>query len=902
MLFINSFLVVIFCLHIALGTKYELEDLRDIPNRFLKYIDTAPPTNPIKSLCQFTCTYKGTKAIFKDVEPQSHLLIAGEDLKEGTSIIKTLQGNGASEPMLRFFEEGKVQLVNVFVNRYVPEAFRARGSQVYNTNGIHYEEAVKVFFQQGGDAETVKEGCLHLIGLVYLEDDKQWNAVVKQVDGQWAKLVEKQDVRVAEFGKSEVQLVYWAGGAIPPKSLVASLTSLFRKLLRHDDEKSRRESTRQSHPKKDGKKSDSMQASTQNLYDTSFQYQNPIVFDPDVDGYVKKGEPGLVAFKVEEPVVFDPVVDMYVRKGQPGIVPYPGYTPASSSASIQRPKKVRSSERNHRASTSSIGSSKAKSSHQKYLWESVEAPGRIPSPPTLHKGKLGEEAEGEPGAPSHQGSSQFLLAGEMSRPSYYIEPLSMKPAGRPLKKSFDAKNSGYYSPEEEQVEGIPSKIKEKRRKGQSMEPASVIAHHGYWVQPVEVKSLPNQPGSYFLVVSRYTLRAIDNYLKRGQFGARICGLNNGLAPTSQSQVIQLLMRAKYPGLEISRYDWEREFTPAEAQLMGDLSLVVSARAFDNGKLLVNKKIETKKHLPKPKKKSSIYTLKDLLISKDTDGESKEQIKQFSEPRNTILAYVTGSLRFDRFPDHLEATKEKTLPMLRAYVRRLLPVLVAFSRIMGERGQRGLVSIPAIGCGIYRGHLTPSQIHIQFLAVLRYMLAKYNKSFPHIDLFLTTYSVEMEPIERDLIYSSKLFIGYYPNNRTTRGFQLESLNHITLYEQIIASKYGKFLNKLGTPMSSYGQLFVVVGSTHFSWPGNNWLLNERSNDEAAKTASTDVLQILTGIPESNCLYIVSMNGFLPVEYNNWCALLDSNQGACIKTEGKIYVHDAETGTISNFIPK
>lgn len=350
----------------------------------------------------------------------------------------------------------------------------------------------------------------------------------------------------------------------------------------------------------------------------------------------------------------------------------------------------------------------------------------------------------------------------------------------------------------------------------------------------ETKKKGSLPSDYFVITSMQTYKKMEGMVLEQKFGSAVTRLNSNknVVVKDVDGLVQAQFASRLPNVFAETFDWTKTYTKEECSILGDTSMIIQdALAYDNG------------------------TWKEPTVKKI--------------PEYITLGFVSGALRIPGYPDSTENIAE-------LYARRLVPVFAAFSALMSgsDPKGRGLVTMPAIGCGAFRGTLTLEEATQEFVAILRDILDTYKAShFPNLDFWLgLNQAMEIKNITED----------------AKRGLLIE----ITTLGQLEASSaycHGIFDSSL------WSRRFSVAASDPFSWPGNDWLSGSRWTDDGVKGAATNILKILTGYDGE---YSTKVNGYVPSPvktflktevFPTWSQLIKRLK-LIIKTQERVYVYD------------
>lgn len=201
-----------------------------------------------------------------------------------------------------------------------------------------------------------------------------------------------------------------------------------------------------------------------------------------------------------------------------------------------------------------------------------------------------------------------------------------------------------------------------------------------------------------------------------------------------------------------------------------------------------------------------------------------------------------------------------------YTDRFLPVLVAFNQIAKTRGTRGLVTVPGIGAGYFKGTFESEAITWLLFWTFSRLSSKKGHLFPHIDIWLSCRSkpsilsgnyTPARPQDPDLekfetFYQKykdqtdevvkkpalpRIFVQSY--EKTKAGGVLHQLDPAILFQEAL-KKEPYVCQFEDAKVPEYGTRMSLVAWDHFSWPGNDWTIGSRISDDGVKGAATSAL--------------------------------------------------------------
>lgn len=339
-------------------------------------------------------------------------------------------------------------------------------------------------------------------------------------------------------------------------------------------------------------------------------------------------------------------------------------------------------------------------------------------------------------------------------------------------------------------------------------------------------------------IEKYKMRLNDNISLSGH-RLRAQLKKKPLNDLTTLEFIESLLATKVPRVFAERqsYGSSEEWSPEDARVLGDMSVVMPVKVFDNGQC-----VKPKVHSP-PFDAYLMYTPGALFI----------------KGCGVDYPQVVGNGNFD---------DKKYFEL---YERRLLPSLRFASDEAGLKGTKAIVTVPGIGCGCFSGPFA-NDLPSKFDVVLRKLLEKYVAQLPNISLvYFGVYSTES-------VKDSQ----YYGNIRYMR----------------IGSSCPEYLNLLESP-AEFGKdykdhvLFSFVAWDHVSFPGNDFFDHYREKD-GVKAASTSSMTSLLGVEGE---YHVNEYKYLPKHYPDMLWSNVAQKARIVPTEGRLHVLKTESGKIS-----
>lgn len=336
---------------------------------------------------------------------------------------------------------------------------------------------------------------------------------------------------------------------------------------------------------------------------------------------------------------------------------------------------------------------------------------------------------------------------------------------------------------------------------------------------------------YTVVFSAETAEKINRYQDGLSSGAAVAGalLKRQLSAGPDVSVLSFeeftdrILATKKPRIfaedEIrgGGHDWN----DAELSILGDIGVAVPAQAFDNG----------------------------------VWNPAAAGFETHSPPMATTLLFTPGALLAKgagyagQTPDEQEIVKGGKIDRA-AYEalveRRLLPLLVHASAMTVSSGTKAIVTMPAVGAGVFAGDFR-GQMGGLLESALEKLLEKHAARLGGIAVVY--YAPFNECADRD--YDAK---GILLRTRVQGGGAGKSL-------LCRAEDYEE-----GADVFDRLSHFKVVAWDHVSLPGNDFFAGSRHTDDGVSAAATDVMKTLTGIPGD---YDASTGKYQPpVGYATW----------------------------------
>uniref|UniRef100_A0A1B6MK10 Macrodomain effector MavL domain-containing protein n=1 Tax=Graphocephala atropunctata TaxID=36148 RepID=A0A1B6MK10_9HEMI len=276
-------------------------------------------------------------------------------------------------------------------------------------------------------------------------------------------------------------------------------------------------------------------------------------------------------------------------------------------------------------------------------------------------------------------------------------------------------------------------------------------------------------------------------------------------------------------------DWNR----SELEILGDISVAMAVKVFDNGVWGVYEK-RFKAHEP-PIAATLLFTPGPLLHGNNFRGPTPD---------------------FENIFERGQIDQTKYSKLIK---HRLLPVLLYASETAKSEGKKALVVLPGIGCGAFAGRFCGKMG--EFLnKALQALLEENEAHLTNIACVRFDPFAECQDFER-IIHGVK-----YRVRRNIGPLGKPQLCRVDDYEE----SDNEFRDCT---------LYKVVAWDHASLPGNDYYAGSRSTDDGVTAAATDSMRVITGVEGR-----YSEGHYLPPEgYHTW-------KGVATKLESKLVVDE------------
>ena len=297
--------------------------------------------------------------------------------------------------------------------------------------------------------------------------------------------------------------------------------------------------------------------------------------------------------------------------------------------------------------------------------------------------------------------------------------------------------------------------------------------------------------------------------------------------------LETLVCTKRPQIFAESAVWGngRDWSQAELSILGDLSVAVPVRVYDN-------------------------------------GEHAHPVVH-KQPIGGTLCYVPGALLQNGCgiepADWAEVTEGGEIDVQGYYrlnERRLLPVLRHADRAAGARGREAMITMPGLGCGQFAGPFR-GRLGSVLLAVLVRLLEEHGAGLSNIRAVYYDPYRECEN-ERLEIGGISLQVRPLAQGNAGKG----QLCRPQAYEQS------------GDDFSGC-DLFSLVAWDHVSWPGNDFYRGARVTDDGVKAAATDSMAVITGVSGGYSPQTYTYDP--PAPFRDWAAVVEA-RGVQLKVQG------------------
>ncbi|XP_054283925.1 uncharacterized protein LOC129000884 [Macrosteles quadrilineatus] len=340
------------------------------------------------------------------------------------------------------------------------------------------------------------------------------------------------------------------------------------------------------------------------------------------------------------------------------------------------------------------------------------------------------------------------------------------------------------------------------------------------------------------LLAEYKMQILSNELKPS-FNLKVHLQNSKPLPElTNEEFLQLLLLTKkitcFAESEISGdgSDWN----PTELRILGDVSVAMSAMAFDNGVWDVHEKTFKTHDPPVPVK--LIFTPGPLLHG--------------SRFRSTTPD-------FDDISDHGQISQVRYNAVIE---RRLLPAFLYANETAKQEGRKALLVLPGLGCGQFAG-----KFHGKMGEHLNQALQAILKKFD----FENIACVRFDPYSECVDFEQEIKYVKYRVRLNVGPLGKSQLCHVRDYEET----QGEFEGCI---------LYKIVAWDHASLPGNDYFLGCRTTDDGVTAAATNSMELLTGVVGS-----YSQPGYFmpPAGTGSWRTVASKNKTRLL-AEGNIKV--------------
>ncbi|TEB14758.1 adenosine tri phosphatase [Perkinsus sp. BL_2016] len=306
---------------------------------------------------------------------------------------------------------------------------------------------------------------------------------------------------------------------------------------------------------------------------------------------------------------------------------------------------------------------------------------------------------------------------------------------------------------------------------------------------------------------------------------------------SVNKFVDALLGSKMPSVSADQqyYSTRSNWSSQDARALGEISIVMHVKIFDNGDWL-NPKIHPNSF----------------------DG---------------YLMFMPGALLISRCNvDYAEVFANGSLDKnayFKLYERRLLPLLRFANDESKAKNKNAVVTIPSIGCGKFSGGYFG--IINEFNAMLERLLQKYAPQLPNISLVYFAHFSDKAISVKTPIYNMK--------------YHRVSNKHMVDYKQLLETPSSYSID--GQDYKNH-LLFAFVASDHLSYPGNNFFFSMpvRNTDDGVKAAATSSMTSLLGV---NGHYDVHDKKYKPVGAEQWLYIAETQR---LTSQDRMFVLNTE----------
>ena len=363
----------------------------------------------------------------------------------------------------------------------------------------------------------------------------------------------------------------------------------------------------------------------------------------------------------------------------------------------------------------------------------------------------------------------------------------------------------------------------------------------------ETKSLSSPytclESDYRIIMSDKSLEKISAYKTELEHNINLAGnrlkeimsVQNGqpLRQMSVNKFVDALLGSKIPSVSADQqnYSPSSDWSAQDARALGEISIVMHVKIFDNGDWL-NPKIH----------------------QNSFDG---------------YLMFVPGALLISRCNvDYAEVFANGTLDKnayFELYERRLLPLLRFANDESKAKNKKAVVTIPSIGCGKFSGGY--NGIINVFNAMLEHLLQKYAPQLPNISLVYFAQFSDTAISEKTQIFHMK--------------YHRVSNKHKNDYKQLLETPSSYSID--GEDYTDH-LLFAFVAWDHLSYPGNNFFFSMpvRNSDDGVKAAATSSMTSLLGV---DGFYDELDKKYKPVGVKQWLYIAETQR---LKSQDRLFV--------------
>lgn len=308
--------------------------------------------------------------------------------------------------------------------------------------------------------------------------------------------------------------------------------------------------------------------------------------------------------------------------------------------------------------------------------------------------------------------------------------------------------------------------------------------------------------SYTVVTSKNNIDKFFNYLTKVNANVNVCGeyyrniiVNNEYADNLDKKSLirfQQLLNTKRPQIFAESQivgngvDWNND----ELSILGDVSVCIDVTVYDDGNH-ITPKVHDKTF------EATLMYVPGVILANNGLSDYQEVVNH-------------GKLDYNKFRD--------------IYIRRLVPVLKYANDHALGLNKKALITMPAIGCGVFSGNFGKDTLKDMLVNVMKHILSNY--------MFENIEAIIFDP-----------FISLKFNKNESYEF-----NHtkFMIKPSILGGNKQQLANPNTMINSDHCRLYSIVAWDHVAWPGNDFYIDSRMTDDGVKSAATNMMFKITNI--------------------------------------------------------